>query len=229
MTQFYVDELTKLLSAHAHQENAKSMKAYMKNHFEFLGIRKPDLNAITKQFIKEHGIPTDLEQLLHVVTKLWELPEREYQYVALELLGKKKKQLTKENITFLERLVISKSWWDTVDFIAPHIIGHLFSKYPEMIPSYTDKWIQSNNMWLQRSAILFQLKYKSKTDTEVLYRVIEACADSSQFFIRKAIGWALREYSKTDPTAVVNFVQTHQLSSLSEREALKVLYREGKL
>ena len=147
-------------------------------------------------------------------------------YFALGLYDKRKKQLKQEEIPFLEYLITTKSWWDTVDYISPHLIGALFMKKPEVIEHSIQRWLDSDNLWLQRSAILFQLKYKDKTDTKLLFSIIEACANSKEFFIRKAIGWALREYSKTNPEAVLTFVQTHSLSPLSEREALRIIRKE---
>ncbi len=226
MTDLYIANLKALLIQNADQDNAHKMKKYMKNHFEFLGIRSPELKALTKQFIQEYGLP-EKEIFKQTIDELWRLPEREFQYAALTLLNKKKKELSKEDIPFLEKLVTMKSWWDTIDSISPNLFGSVFNENPELIKKYTKKWVSSDNIWLQRSAILFQLKYKEKTDTAVLFDCITALADSKEFFVRKAIGWALREYSKTDAETVIQFVKAHNLSPLSEREALKVLKRKG--
>jgi 3-methyladenine DNA glycosylase AlkD len=154
---------------------------------------------------------------------LWDLPEREYHKAALDILEKAKKELTKEDMSWLSSLIVKKSWWDTVDVLSPHIMGYMFSIHGELIQSYADKWIEDENIWLQRSAILYQLKYKDKTDEERLFRYILRRANSDEFFVQKAIGWILREYAKTRPENVRTFVANHYLKPLSKREALKHL------
>ena len=116
---------------------------------------------------------------------------------------------------------MTNSWWDAVDTIADHLIGFHLQRFPELVPVSVAKWLASDNMWLQRTAILFQLKYKKKTDVSLLFHCIKEMANSKEFFIRKAIGWALREYSKTDAAAVQSFVASTELWPPSVREALK--------
>jgi len=122
-------------------------------------------------------------------------------------------------------MITTKSWWDTVDFIAAKLVGDYFKKYPNQIGKYIQKWINSDNMWLQRTAILFQLKYKNQLDPKLLKYIIQSQLGSNEFFINKAIGWVLREYSKTNPTWVFNFVNTNEkgLSNLSKTEALRLM------
>ncbi|NHN30124.1 DNA alkylation repair protein [Paenibacillus sp. S3N08] len=201
------------------------MKQYMRNQFEFLGISSPARVALTKPWVKEFkGMVED--QLEQAVKMLWDLPEREYQYAAVSLLEEHKKKSGIDHIDLLEWLMINKSWWDTVDTIASHLVGSYFLRYPEQVAVYTEKWMVSGNLWLQRTALLFQLAYKKHTDVERLFSYIAMCKDSEEFFIRKAIGWALRELSKSDPQAVLRFVKQHTLSPLSYREALKVINRD---
>ncbi|MFD0696098.1 DNA alkylation repair protein [Paenibacillus sp. GCM10027628] len=221
----YTDKLEAHLRAHRHAENAPSMEAYMKNNFPFLGIKNPERVALTKQFWKENGLPKGAEGIA-IARELWELPEREFAYTALMMFIQLRKELKRDDIDLLEQLVVTKSWWDTVDTIADHLIGYHLQRYPELIPAHVEKWLASGNMWLQRTAILFQLKYKTKTDVSLLFDCIRRMADSKEFFIRKAIGWALREYSKTDAEAVRAFVVETELSPLSVREALKVIQRK---
>ena len=216
----YVEELIQLYSRHIDLEYAAWSKNYMRNQFEFLGIRTPIRRKITKEFFKEFGIPTK-ENLPDVIFLLWEHPQREYQKAALDLLEKVKKTLTPEDMPWLSSLIVSKSWWDTVDELSPHIMGHMFKAYPELLSQYADKWIMDENFWLQRTAILYQLKYKNTTDEERVFRYILYRAESEEFFVQKAIGWALREYAKTNPSAVKEFVASNQLKPLSKREALK--------
>jgi len=122
---------------------------------------------------------------------------------------------------WLEQLIVQKSWWDTVDGLASWIIGTYFQLYPQTVVGVTEKWMNSGNMWLQRTSLIFQLKYKKNTDTQLLSNYILRLADRKEFFIRKAIGWVLREYSKTNKQWVKNFIQTNKLSALSYREASK--------
>ncbi|MGG1520067.1 DNA alkylation repair protein [Paenibacillus oryzisoli] len=220
MSTAYVQQLEKMLRAHSDQENARKMEAYMKNQFPFLGIRNPQRTELTKQFTKAHGLPKG-EEAVQAAQALWQLPEREFAYTAILMLMQVRKTAEAAHIDTLETYIVTKSWWDTVDTIADHLIGYHLQRYPELIPDYVEKWLISGNMWLQRTAILFQLKYKKKTDTAQLFAVISRLADSKEFFIRKAIGWALREYAKTDAEAVGAFVAQTELSPLSVREALK--------
>ncbi|NQX71004.1 DNA alkylation repair protein [Paenibacillus alba] len=225
MASLYTDKLEAWLRAHSNEADAEAMAAYMRDQFPFLGIRNPQRMALTKQFWKEHGFPKGAEGV-KVADELWALPEREFAYTAILLLTQLRKESGPERIEVLERMVITQSWWDSVDPIADHLIGYHLQKYPEQIPVHVEKWLASGNMWLQRTAILFQLKYKQRTDVTLLFSTIRQLADSKEFFIRKAIGWALREYSKTDAAAVRAFVAENELSPLSVKETLKVMQRK---
>lgn len=220
MIKTYLLPLIKLYDSHKDEEYAEWSKKYLRNQFEFLGIRAPIRRKLTSQFIKDNGLPNK-DRLQAVIYFLWDMPEREFQKGALDLLEKSKKTLGPEDIPWLSKLIVKKSWWDTVDELAPHPIGSIFLAHPEIISSYADKWIEDENIWLQRTAIIYQLFYKDKTDVERLYRYILRRADSNEFFVQKAIGWALRQYAKTNPDAVMSFVSTHSLKPLSRREALK--------
>ena len=196
------------------------MTKYMKNHFPFLGIKSPIRKELEKVFFKETGIlkePFDQEFIL----ELWEKDEREYQYMALTYIEKSLKKLQKGDLALMERLVLEKSWWDTVDAIAAKAVGKIAEKFPEIIEETIDDWAEHDNMWLRRTAILFQLKYKEITDEERLYRYIRSNSDSKEFFIQKAIGWALREYSKTNPSSVKQLINENSLAPLSVREGSK--------
>ncbi|RKP57410.1 DNA alkylation repair protein [Cohnella endophytica] len=216
----YVDQLAEWFRKHGDKTKAIPMENYMRNQYPFLGIKSPERTALTKTFWAEHGIPAG-EELLDVVRQLWLLPEREFQNVGMAYLEKYAKKAKPADIDAFEELVTTKSWWDTVDYLASHTMGDHLTKYPELIPEYTERWIRSDNMWLRRTAILYQLRYKQRTDVERLFEYLLLCKDENEFFIRKAIGWALREYAKTDAEAVRRFVAGNRLSPLSEREALK--------
>ena len=136
-----------------------------------------------------------------------------------------KKYFLKDDIFFIKDLIITKSWWDTVDLIASNLLGEICKKYPSLIDEQIVFWINDENMWLRRSSIIFQLRYKENTNLEILQKSIESNIDDDEFFIQKAIGWALREYSKTDYKWVLNFINNHNLSKLSKREAEKYIKR----
>ena len=203
---------------------AVPMKKYMRDQFEFFGIKSRERRATGIAYMKTAGLP-QRDDMETVVLELWRRPERECQYFAVEVLIKMKKLWVKQDIQLFEKLIVEKSWWDTVDYLANHIIGPWFKKYPESIPSITGRWNASPNIWLQRSSILFQLKYKKATDTALLEKYILKLISSKEFFVKKAIGWALREYSKTDSGFVRKFVKKHPLQPFSAKEALKWLDR----
>jgi 3-methyladenine DNA glycosylase AlkD len=214
-----VEILVALFEKNRNKENAQPMKKYMKDHFPFLGIKSPLRKELERQFFKETEILKE-EFNKDFVTGLWEKDEREYQYTAITYMGKFIKKLPKTIIPFVERLIITKSWWDSVDSIAP-LVGELVRMYPEIIDETINGWSVDDNLWLRRSAILFQLKYKQQTNEDLLYDYIVKNAESKEFFIQKAIGWALREYSKTNPVSVKAFIEENKLAPLSVREGSK--------
>lgn len=200
-------------------ERAIGMAKYMKNQFPFLGIQSPERRKAVAPLFKEAKVykgPIDW-QLIH---KLWEMDEREYQYVAIDYLKRAKKCFTPDDLKSLKQLIMTKSWWDTVDIIASHLVGYIVKTYPQCA-SIIDEWIDDSDMWVRRSAILHQLSFKEDTDEEKLFTYCKKHAHDKEFFIAKAIGWALREYAKTNSKAVVQFVENTPLQNLSKREALK--------
>ncbi len=218
----YIDKLKSSFQKHADPVNAGGQKSYMKDKFDFFGIKAPIRRDIQKEFLVKSALP--VKTILHsLIETLWGLPEREFQYFGMELTKKYARQFSEEDIQLMEFMVIEKSWWDTVDFIAVHLMGSFFLKYPNLRELYVQKWLQSGNMWLQRSALLFQLKYKEKLDTSLLERTIDPLLGSSEFFINKAIGWVLREYSKTNPEWVRVFADRTPLQPLSRKEGLRLL------
>lgn len=223
----YIDPLKSLFQAHADLVAAKPMAAYMRNKFPYLGIKSPLRRQLEKEFIDDHGRPP-LEDLSPILLDLWSLPEREFQYAALMLLGKFEKELPPEFIEIIETLLTTKSWWDTVDTLASDTVGTHFRRFPDVRNIKLEQWRKSDNLWLRRTCILFQLKYKTGTNFELLKAIIHENLGSKEFFINKAIGWSLRQYSRTDPDAVRTFVAETSLAPLSAREALKWLRRQEK-
>jgi 3-methyladenine DNA glycosylase AlkD len=213
------EELIKTLYRSADPERAVPMAAYMKNKFPFLGIAKPQRAALASPFIRQ-AIRTAAADWPFIF-RLWALPEREFQYCAVDHLLALKDTLSQADIDNVAELITAKSWWDTVDSLAAVVVGALCAKYSGLVVSHILPWSASPNIWLARTAILFQLKYKEKTDRELLGRIIANNAGSKEFFISKAIGWALREYSKTDPAWVKAFIAGTRLQPLSVREGSK--------
>lgn len=220
--QEYIHNLEKEIRALADPVRAEYAKKYMRNQFEFIGPDTKTFRVCVDSYIKRYGYP-EMDKLGEFSLTLWELPEREFQQAAIHIVRKLSKKLRKKDIEWIEKLIISKSWWDTVDGLAGWICGTYFNIYPEQIKPVTAKWMNSGNIWLQRTSLLFQLKYKQNTDTELLAKYIEQLATHTDFFIRKAIGWILREYSKTNKQWVRNFLNNHTLPGLSVREASKYL------
>ncbi|WP_141430912.1 DNA alkylation repair protein [Bacillus sp. 03113] len=217
-----VELLKEIFEPHRNEEKAIPMQNYMKNHFPFLGIKKTERSQFVKQFFQESGIlKSDFQQ--DFVWALWNEPEREYQYTALDYIGKYLKKLRPSDLPFMEKLILTKSWWDTVDGIASNAVGTIGAKYPEVISEAINDWAYGDQLWLQRASIIFQLKYKVKTNEELLYRYMIQNTDSKEFFIQKAIGWALREYSKTNPQSVKEFIEKQSLPKLSIREGSKYI------
>jgi 3-methyladenine DNA glycosylase AlkD len=197
---------------------ASGMAAYMKGKFTFLGIQTPLRREASLPLIRAFaGNPIEAAEAL------WGLPEREYQYVAIDLLRRHSKRLNSEHLPALEALVQHKSWWDSVDGLAV-TIGGIVLRQPELADRM-DRLIASPNLWLRRVALLHQLEWKDHTDEARLFDSCRQCAGEKEFFIRKAIGWALRQYARTHPAAVRNFLARHreELSGLSFREASKHL------
>lgn len=223
----YLIPLALLFEQQINAERAAAMKKYMRGQFECFGIPSPERREFYKDFYNRCGLPSE-HDIEDVVKSCWEQPQREFQYFAMELLQKFVKKAEICRVDLYEYLVLNKSWWDTVDFIAANLVGPHFIKFPDTIIPYTSSWMDSGNMWLQRTAILFQLKYKKQTDLQLLDKYTHQLAGSKEFFINKAIGWVLREYSKTDAIWVRNYVAENEtiLANLSKREALKWLERQ---
>jgi 3-methyladenine DNA glycosylase AlkD len=205
---------------------AAPMAAYMRHQFPFLGIPSPERRRLVRAARAGRPRPGAAE-LLDTADALWERDEREYQQVAVDLLCGGGALLPASALGRVERLITTRSWWDTVDALAVHVVGGLVRRHPPLVATMDD-WIDDPDIWLARTAVLHQNAWKAATDRDRLFGYCLRRAADTEFFLRKAIGWALREYSKTDPGAVRSFVATHhdELSGLTRREALKRLERD---
>ncbi|MBS0603827.1 MAG: DNA alkylation repair protein [Verrucomicrobia bacterium] len=218
-----IEQLQNAFRANSNEKIALWQHAYMKAHFPFLGLQKPLRAKLQKTLFIEFPLRSE-EELQDVLLKLWEFPEREFQYAALDLGKKYSRLITPKSFSIIELLVRTRSWWDTVDDLAANILGSLLLRHPDLRCKMED-WIDDPYLWIRRSALLYQLKYKAETDVEELLRFCQKRMEEKDFFIRKAIGWVLREYAKTDPSCVKKFIveQESRLSALSIREASKHL------
>ncbi len=221
-----VDELPSLeagLRSLADDERASEMANYMNDRFSFLGVSTPHRRAAVKEHVDTRVTP-EHDDLVKTVEILFAMNEREFHYVGVDLLRRWQRVLTSADIEWLGRLATTHSWWDSVDALATHPIGHVVLA-DRSLSEVIDRWAASTDLWLNRTAILHQLLYKDATDVEQLFRYCDLHAASTEFYHRKAIGWALRQYARTDPDAVRGYVETRRdvLSGLSIREALKHL------
>ncbi len=223
----YITKTQQYFEKYRDAEAAIPMKKYMKNKFEFLGISAVKRKELFKVFFNTFPIP-DYEISKVLVKEFFNLPEREYHYFAIQLLTKHKKRWAPTDIIYFESLILYKSWWDTVDLINSRIISVFFKKYPNLSKAMTDSWCESKNIWLKRVSIIYQLSYKSDTNTQILSKHILDNADHPDFFVQKAIGWALREYSKTNHKWVLDFVINNTtLKPMCKREAIKWMDNKG--
>lgn len=225
---FLISQLRETFLPNGNAKIAEGMSAYMKQLFPFCGIKKPLRTELEKPFIFECNKLGEKE-IRYIVHQLWQLPEREFQYTVLVLLRKTRYWKFEESLSLFEWLIENKSWWDTVDAIAAHMIGPYFLKFPAKRDAQINTWLSSDNMWLQRTCIIFQLTYKEKTDVPYLLEILKQFTGEKEFFIKKAVGWALRQLSYTHPQVVIEFCENEPLQPLSFREALKALKREGKV
>ncbi len=219
----FIQALETEFSKNANPKLAEEQKAYLKNKFEFFGMRTESRRLVQKPFLDKKYLPSKAEAF-EIIKIIWHKPEREFHYFAQELAFLYHKNSDETDIDLFEFMVLHNSWWDTVDFIATKLVGSYFKAYPAKKKQYINKWLASNHMWLQRTALLFQLKYKDELDTHLLSSTINFLLGSKEFFINKAIGWVLREYSRTNPKWVGQFVEeTPELANLSKKEALRLM------
>lgn len=216
----YSDELLKALQIHASEEKRKGMEAYMRTQFTFIGVPSELRKELLKNHIKVHGLPAD-DDFKRVIKTLWMADQRELNYCAQELVIRKKWFKKEESLSLIEWMITHRSWWDTVDFIAATIAGAYFIEFKHKSESMAMRWNRSPDMWLIRASLLFQLKYNEKVNLNLMTELIVPHLGSDEFFIQKAIGWALRQVSKTYPAYVRQFITAHKLKPVSQREAIK--------
>jgi len=212
------------MSAAADPAKAPGMQAYMKSTMPYYGISSPQVSAICKKVFAQHPFPSCAEWR-EAIVELWRGARyREERYAAMRLIELKRHRgcVTPELVPMLEEMIVTGAWWDYVDEIA-HVVGDLLRTHPKKMRPIMRAWSKDPNLWKRRVSIICQISFKRDTDLKLLYANIEPNLADRDFFIRKAIGWALRAYAWTDPNEIARFVRAHEaeLSGLSRREALK--------
>jgi len=217
----WYDELFAAMERRKDEEKAAQMSAYMKNLFPFLGLQKPQRAEVIKPYIKRAAKDENCDW--GFIDACWLKSYREAQYAGVDYLSAVQNKLKEQDLAKLKELITTKSWWDTSDSLSG-IVGFLVQKYPALVADMLE-WSRSENIWLRRVAIIFQLKYKEKVAVDLLEKIICANFGTGEFFIDKAIGWMLREYSKINPGWVKDFILKHgeKMAKLSIKEASKYL------
>lgn len=219
----FVSQLEAAFNQNRNEENAFQMKKYLKNLFSFYGIKTKDRRAIFHELLKSNKQEIS-ENYRGIALTLLKKEFRELHYCGIEILIKNlKKNCLKDDIKLVETFLITNSWWDSVDTISKYLLGQYLIEFPNQTKKVIERFSNSDNIWLNRSAIIFQLGYKKNTNYELLFSECVKHSQSKEFFIQKAIGWALREYGSINPGLVLNFVNNTDLKPLSRKEAIRKL------
>jgi 3-methyladenine DNA glycosylase AlkD len=220
LTEFVAEQLADA----ADPDKAGPMAAYLKTDMPFYGVQKSGRVPILRA-VKDRFPPSDRDDYRTAVLALWTRPHREEKYLAIGYARSFPRFVTLSSVPLYRRMIVEGAWWDLVDEIATHLVGDILVNQREHMTPKVEAWIGDRDMWLRRTAILAQIGHKEDTDADLLFEACERCMHETEFFIRKAIGWALRDYARTDPGAVAAFVTEHRddLSGLSYREATKHL------
>lgn len=219
-----IQQLEIAFSHNSDPDRAVKSAQYMKNKFMYYGIDATQRKVIQKTWFNELKQAEGTFDHWELIREMWDKDQREIHYVAIDWLNSWKKSIIqKEDIIHLEWLITNHSWWDSVDAIASNYLGEYFKKFPQECKETIEDWRNSDNMWLNRSCLIYQLKYKDEVDFELLKSLIKQYQPNNEFFIQKAIGWALRQYSKFNPEAVRAFINEINLQGLAKREGAKYI------
>ncbi len=219
-------ELARRLTEAGNPARAKGAQAYLKTSDPFFGVDASTMRREVKVLGKTHP-PHDQAEYLAQIQALWSLPQREAHYAAVEWAKLFPAFQTMEALPLFERMIREGAWWDTVDELARFLVGSLLLNERAVMKPEMERWIRDENLWIRRAALVAHQKHKERTDEAQLFDHCLRLAPERDFFLRKAIGWALREHSKTRPGAVETFIAAHlgELSGLSIREGLKRITR----
>lgn len=216
------------LTAQADPQRAEQQQRYMKSKLPYHGLPNPLVQLICRELFAVHPVPDRATWVATALTLWDEATHREEWYAAINLLRHRPYRCwaqLPESLSLYQHLITTGAWWDVVDEVAAHLVGDLVREHHAQISPVMRAWASDADPWLRRTAIICQLRSKDDTDVDLLADAIEANLSQTGFFLRKAIGWALRDFARTDPDWVREFVRTHEssLSGLSTREALKHL------
>ncbi|WP_430405893.1 DNA alkylation repair protein [Fluviicola sp.] len=224
MIEEAVDQLTELFEPFRNAKRAQTASAYMRDQFPFIGMRTEIRRSAQKSWIDSLKTLEDRVLRWSIIRALWEKEERDYQHVAIDLLNSwPKKFFSEDDAVELEWILNRKSWWDSIDSIASNYLGKWALVFPEKARETFEKWRYHESFWLQRSCLIYQLKYKDEVDTAYLENLIQQMNSNPEFFIQKAIGWSLRQLSKYKPEEVVQILANNPIKGLALREASKYL------
>lgn len=223
-SKVYYTFLKEELEAIQQPQTASKMKAYMKDHFDFLGVNSPRRKEVVKLAINSFGA-LEGQEIIGLLHLCWKNKYREVQYAGLDIAQRWQKNISTAHFKELEYFIINKSWWDTVDAIASNLFGLPLLRAREEAEKWSHRWVNHENMWMNRLSLIMQLKWKEKVLEDLLFQNVLQLSGTKEFFINKAAGWGLRSYAKVQADSVLNFVRTHEelLSNLTKREALKHL------
>ena len=221
----YLQQVLSFFQENGNPEIAEGQMNYMRNKFEYYGVKAPGWVKFSKEIMKSEGVFQN-KNLKKFVRMCLNEEHREIHYFGIQMVERATKKEEEDFIDFLEELILTHSWWDTVDWISK-MVGWHFIRFPKQIKSVTERWMTSENIWLQRTAIIFQRYKNYPTDEKLLFDYILRMRDSREFFIQKGAGWALRDYSKENPAAVISFIGKNELASLTKREGLKWIKKNG--
>ncbi len=224
MTDAMLRFVRRELRKRANKAKAGPMAAYMKTDDPFHGVQKPGRVEVFRELVRRYPIESRAAYK-EAVLALFAQPYREERYLACELAIHHRQYMTLGAIPMYRKMIVDGAWWDTVDMVAPHMVGRVLLDQRAKLKPKLDRWVDDDNMWIRRSSIICQLKHKDSTDEAWLFDVCLRRCEEKEFFIRKAIGWALREHAYTNPAGVKRFLREHgdRLSTLSFREAAKHL------
>jgi 3-methyladenine DNA glycosylase AlkD len=229
MIEETVNQLTELFEPFRNEKRAQSASAYMRNQFPFIGMQTEIRRSAQKSWIDslktlEDQTPDSYRNRWSIIRALWKKEEREYQYAAIDLLNSwPKKFFSEDDAEELEWILNQKSWWDSVDLIASNYLGKWALAFPKKARETFEKWRYHESFWLQRSCLIYQLKYKEDVDIAYLENLIQQMNSNKEFFIQKAIGWSLRQLSKYKPEEVIQILANNPIKGLALKEASKYL------
>ncbi len=216
--------LAQLFQRHHLPNRAASVEAYMKHKFEFFGFDATTRKQLQRVWLSEQPKQWLQKYRWDIVAFCWEQPQREFHYFAIDFMNTWPKQwMDQQDAEQLEFFLTHESWWDSVDAIASNYLGKWFQQFPIERDKTIEKWRNSENFWLHRSCLIFQLKYKNEVDVLLLKSLIQQFMPNKEFFIQKAIGWSLRQLSKTQPETVKQLISELDIKGLAQREASKYL------